>query len=344
MRSFVFRMWRLDPAAAGWETAPPLSVGVDTGGPAELSELSWTTLSGLECSLAFTAGMEGCWGHRRLEDGRVVQVRGEFQDIVTEETLREEHFRTDTLSIGWQSAGVLRLSVDDGDDSALRWVAWRDIEGNAYSVGLTKRSWHGEPATIEVGGKIFAFADTNFCGHRRLAGQDPAAYRGVGIRGNEPPESAPVPAAAEPAAAPAGVPLLPLTGSVPLIRTDFSDDDAWSATRVAVTADRHMSFGDVFSAAVEVVDDRAFEGLTPAQLIRLVPPDADWVLLLVADGTTMTSGEHHVMVVDLDEETAGRTFRATPPAVQEVANNLTHFTMDWEEFADSVDDNGVFHP
>jgi hypothetical protein len=143
---------------------------------------------------------------------------------------------------------------------------------------------------------------------------------------------------------PAGMPLLPPVASVPLVRTDFSDDQAWAATSSEVTAARHLSGGDLFSADVEPVDDADFTGLTATQLCRLVPPGAEWSLLLVADRTTMTSAEHHVLVVDLDEDSLGRTFRATPPAIQEVENNLSLANMDWEDFAYSADDDGVVRP
>ncbi|WP_329138980.1 hypothetical protein OG552_32185 [Streptomyces sp. NBC_01476] len=152
---------------------------------------------------------------------------------------------------------------------------------------------------------------------------------------------------ADPApAAPAGTPRLPSVPLVPLVRTDFSDDDAWAVTCLQVTAPRHLSGDDVFSANVEPVDDAAFDGLTAAQLVQLVPADEPWELLLIADGTTMASSEHHVMVVDLDldDEHRGRTFRASPPAVQEVENNLSIANMDWEDFADSADEDGVVRP
>jgi hypothetical protein len=51
-----------------------------------------------------------------------------------------------------------------------------------------------------------------------------------------------------------------------------------------------------------------------------------------------------VLVVDLNEDTLGRAFRATPPAVQEIENNLSLANMDWEDFAYAADDDGVVRP
>jgi hypothetical protein len=150
--------------------------------------------------------------------------------------------------------------------------------------------------------------------------------------------------AARRTAVPAGMPPLPSVPSMPLVRTDFSDDDAWAGICSQATSPRHLSTGDTFCADVEPVNDITFAGLTSAQLAQLVPAGASWALLLVADRTTMESSEHHVLVVDLADGGRGRTFRATPQAVQEIENNLSLANMDWEDFTDSADEDGVVHP
>lgn len=38
----------------------------------------------------------------------------------------------------------------------------------------------------------------------------------------------------------------------------------------------------------------------------------------------------------------GRTFRALPSEVNGIESNLSIANMDWEDFAESVDDDGVF--
>ncbi|MGI8313168.1 DUF6924 domain-containing protein [Saccharopolyspora hattusasensis] len=98
-----------------------------------------------------------------------------------------------------------------------------------------------------------------------------------------------------------------------------------------------------WAASVEPVDDVKFEGLTAEQLVQLVPPGVDWRFLMIADKMTMESAEHHVLVVDLDDDDV-RTFRATPLAAAEIENNLSIANMDWEDFADSADDDGIVRP
>jgi hypothetical protein len=63
--------------------------------------------------------------------------------------------------------------------------------------------------------------------------------------------------------------------------------------------------------------------------------------LMVVDDLTIRSPEHPILVVDLGRE-PGREFRAAPAAVQSIENNLSIANMDFAEFADAVDEDGVF--
>ena len=128
---------------------------------------------------------------------------------------------------------------------------------------------------------------------------------------------------------------LPRSDQALVIRTDFSDDIAWNAV---VSAIRQPVDG--FYAYVELVDDPAFRDLTVEQLVAL-RDDLSKSYTIVADGITMREAEHPLLVVDLIEE-LGRTFRAVPSAIQSIENNLSIANMDFWEFADNVDPDGVF--
>lgn len=342
---FVFRMWRL--TSYDWEPEPPLTVHVYAEVSAAPEQLSWTAQDGTECAIAFAPDMTTCCGHRRAASAHLVQIRGELdrrEGSPQAGAFRGYEFDTETLDVRWHPAGRLRLLVDDGTKAPPRWVAWRDQVGAAYSVAMWSPGWSGEPDVLVVAGLRIKRASAEFVGYRQLAGQAPVAYRGVRVNAEPSDSSVVSPVESEPVVlqeVPAGTRELPPIASVPLVRTDFSDDDAWAAVCNEVTAERHLSGGDIFSANVEPVDDVSFDGLTATQLCQLVPSGAEWSLLLVADRATLTSAEHHVLVVDLDEDSLGRTFRATPPAVQEVENNLSLANMDWEDFADSTGDDGV---
>jgi hypothetical protein len=125
--------------------------------------------------------------------------------------------------------------------------------------------------------------------------------------------------------------------ATPVIRTDFSDDAAW--TEIADTITRPTPEG--FGAVVTFLDDRAHRDLTPDELMALVPAGFPRSFLLVIDGSCVREAEHPVLVIDLCRE-PGRQFRAVPSAVQSVENNLSISNMDFHEFADSTDAGGIF--
>jgi hypothetical protein len=140
---------------------------------------------------------------------------------------------------------------------------------------------------------------------------------------------------------------LPRTVATPVVRTDFSDQTAWERVKAGIS----WVTPDEFEACVEYVDDRAFAGLPAAELLERLPGHHNQALLLVVDAITISSPEHPVLVVDLGSapapdvdwpgRPAGRSFRALPHTIQEIENNLSIANMDWEEFADGIDPDGV---
>jgi hypothetical protein len=128
---------------------------------------------------------------------------------------------------------------------------------------------------------------------------------------------------------------IPSTENSLLLRTDFSDDAAWEGLCAAVQA----PVGE-FRADVTRVSDRAFDGATLEELVELAR-EAGHRFALIADGQAMTDPEQSVLVVDLVDE-PGRSFRVIPSQAWGVENNLSLANMGFEEFADAVDDGGVF--
>ena len=161
---------------------------------------------------------------------------------------------------------------------------------------------------------------------------------------------------------------LPVTESPLLIRTDFSDPDAWAAVR----ADLDQKWDDEFEIFVEIIDDPAYEGLGPQEFLALQPKDYPHEIVVLADSVTMTTPDRLLLVVSLepsdeeweqflreqgdwDEETAaggrgwendwpqrGGVFRSTAVGVGAIADNLFVANMDLCEFARAVDGQGVF--
>ena len=131
---------------------------------------------------------------------------------------------------------------------------------------------------------------------------------------------------------------LPQSQAALVIRTDFSNQEAWEAIGAAILQLTEEGFG----AQVEFVDDVAYRGATQEQLLGLVPEGEERpFFLMIVDAITVRSPEHPVLVVDLWHE-PGRSFRAAPGAVQSIENNLSIANMDFAEFADAVDEDGIF--
>ena len=129
---------------------------------------------------------------------------------------------------------------------------------------------------------------------------------------------------------------LPDTESSLVLRTDFTDDAAWSR----VCSEIQEPVGE-FQAYVECVSDREYDGVQPDQLVALAALGPYRGYVFVVDRTTLTHAEHPVLVVDLDDE-PGRTFRVVPRRMWSVENNLSLANMDFRDFADSVDADGIF--
>jgi hypothetical protein len=131
---------------------------------------------------------------------------------------------------------------------------------------------------------------------------------------------------------------VPDTNDSLVIRTDYSDDAVWDAVRAAMRARTPM---DGFQANVAFVSEPSLNGLDVEQIIGRLPPDRRDSFVFVVDATTLRNPEHPVLVVDLYEQ-QGRTFRVIPSSAWSVENNLSLANMDFGDFADSVDPDGVF--
>jgi hypothetical protein len=130
---------------------------------------------------------------------------------------------------------------------------------------------------------------------------------------------------------------LPKTKHSLVLRTDFSDDDAWDAVCTAIQA----PYEEGFKAYVDCVSDPAYAGMTVEQLVALAPKGGDLRFAFLVDRVTLISPEQPVLVVDLYDE-PGQSFRVIPREMWGVENNLSLANMDYCEFAASVDPDGVF--
>jgi len=133
---------------------------------------------------------------------------------------------------------------------------------------------------------------------------------------------------------------LPTTANPLVIRTCFENQEAWETVCGLIRAPQYFT-SDPFYANVDLLDDIEFANLSPEDLMSRVRADYPHSFLLVVDRIAITPPEFPVLVIDLYGE-RGRTFRAIPSQIQGIENNLSIANMDFEEFVDAVDDDGVF--
>jgi hypothetical protein len=129
---------------------------------------------------------------------------------------------------------------------------------------------------------------------------------------------------------------LPETEHALVLRTDFSDEAAWARIRGKIEAPV-----GAFRAYVSFVSDPDLAGLDIVELTSLGQSGPYRSFMFVVDGVTANDPEHPVLVLDLTDE-PGRTFRVVPREMWGVENNLSIANMDFADFADNADDDGVF--
>lgn len=123
-----------------------------------------------------------------------------------------------------------------------------------------------------------------------------------------------------------------------VIRTDFSDDAAWEHVCKLIQEPQTQ---DNFQAYVECISDKACVGLTPEKVASVLPRGSHRTFAFLVDTVAIQNREHPVLVVDLAED-PGRSFRVIPSEAWGVQNNLALANMGFDEFAESVDADGVF--
>ena len=143
------------------------------------------------------------------------------------------------------------------------------------------------------------------------------------------------------------------TNNALVLRIDFSDDASWEALCAAIRepvgvkayvdvgeSKAHVDVGE-FKAYVDFVSDPEYNGMMVEELLSLVPPISNHWFFFIVDQLALSHPEHPILVVDLGTE-PGRTFRVIPSEMWAVENNLSIANMDFAEFADSTDQDGIF--
>lgn len=131
---------------------------------------------------------------------------------------------------------------------------------------------------------------------------------------------------------------IPDTEHSPVLRTDFSDQTAWEKIRREIQKPVGIFR---FVAYVDFIDDMQYADLTGDQLLTLLPANYNPSFIIVVDHAAMSNPEHPLLVIDLFDD-AHQEFRALPSQIQSIENNLSIGNMDFEDFTNALDGDGVF--
>ena len=131
---------------------------------------------------------------------------------------------------------------------------------------------------------------------------------------------------------------IPKTKNALVLRTDFSNQAIWKEICEVI----REPVGDAhFLADVDFVDNLEYADISKEHLMKLIPKDYNHTFIILADQVAISHPDHPLLIIDLYNG-SGRDFRAIPSQIQGIENNLSIANMDFEEFADSVDEDGVF--
>lgn len=121
-----------------------------------------------------------------------------------------------------------------------------------------------------------------------------------------------------------------------LVRTDYSDTDTWITVRNLI----RQPTAEGFAANVDIIEDQSWTGLAPADVIRRLYPDRSktHALMILADAQTMRDPEHTLLCID--PQTLN-SLRVIPSLLWSIENNLSLANLDWHDFAENTDKDGV---
>jgi hypothetical protein len=93
-----------------------------------------------------------------------------------------------------------------------------------------------------------------------------------------------------------------------------------------------------FLADVTLIDDQSLVGYGAEALAKTIK--GHYAIFFVADTTTMEHRDRPILCINLLASL--QPFRVIPSKFWSVENNLSLANMDYEEFADAVDAEGIF--
>jgi hypothetical protein len=132
---------------------------------------------------------------------------------------------------------------------------------------------------------------------------------------------------------------IPETENALVLRTDFSDQGTWESICAVIQKPSGLFR---FRAHVDFLTDEQYSGISKAEVLKLLPKNYNHSFIMIVDQITISHPGHPLLIVDLFDDGMGHEFRALPTQIHSIENNLSIANMDFEDFASSVDQNGIF--
>lgn len=122
-----------------------------------------------------------------------------------------------------------------------------------------------------------------------------------------------------------------------LLRTDYSDEQAWQRTLTAATD----PYGEEeFQAVFLTVEDPDWAGATEAEIREVIAAEDSRLREIFVVDAHALAAPHEILVIGLREGQG--SFRCPAAKVSEPQNNLSLANLDFEDFERVVDESGVY--
>lgn len=131
---------------------------------------------------------------------------------------------------------------------------------------------------------------------------------------------------------------LPESEDTLVLRSDFSFNEDWEQVcELIKQSGRELGFAPY----VTFVDDKQFDNIKIDMLPKGGTKECNHFFLFIVDSMTMNQEEHPILCVDIFDE-FGKSFRVIPEEMWSVENNLSIANMDFSDFYEATDEDGVF--
>ncbi|GAB18408.1 hypothetical protein GOEFS_054_00210 [Gordonia effusa NBRC 100432] len=123
-----------------------------------------------------------------------------------------------------------------------------------------------------------------------------------------------------------------------LIRTDYTDDVAWTELATAAQA---PSEPDEFTANLVLVEGPAWDSISVDELLDQLG-NSSTTYVFLADAESIAHPDHPILAVETSVVGRGQTVRVIASRMSSIENNLSLANMDFVEFVEGADADGVF--